>query len=157
MTLSARSVALGVAVAFAALTVVFWPKKPVSDEDQIRAMIARCVKAAEDKDLGPITDAMADDFKGPSGAGRDDVKRIIAFQVLRSKETVAVFNPKLSVTLTGPDTADTSGKFVFARVKAKNADELTPDGVVSSYEIDGKLKKLDGKWQFVSATYAQGF
>lgn len=156
MKLSARTIAGVTAAIFAALTFFFWPKAKVSEEDQIRALIAGCVKAAEDKDLAPIADAMADDFRGPNNAHKEDVKMIIGYQVLRNRETVAVFNPKLSVTVTGPDTAETSGKFIFARVKAKSADDVPADGVISSYEIEGELKKKDGKWKFTTARYTQG-
>jgi hypothetical protein len=41
-------------------------------------------------------------------------------------------------------------------VKAKTVEELAPDGVVNAYEIEGTLKKRDGKWRFVTARYTQG-
>ena len=155
MKLSARAIAIITALLAAALTLWLWPRAQVSEEDQIRALVAGCVKGAEDKQLGPISDAMADDFKGPSGSSRDDVKRLIAYQVLRDKESVAVFNPTLSVTVTGPTTAEVTGKFVFARVKAKSFDQLPDGAVVSSYDIQAKLSKRDGKWRFSSASYTQ--
>lgn len=157
MTLSARTIALAVAAIAVLLTLVLWPKAALTDEDQIRALVASCVRAAEDKELSVITDAMTDDFAGPSGAGRDDVKRLIAFQVLRDKESVAVFNPSLTVDVTGPDTATVLGKFVFARSKAKSFDQLPEGSVVNAYEITAGLKKLDGKWRFSTATYKQGY
>lgn len=155
MKLSAKTIAIVTAVLAAALTLWLWPKAQLSAEDEIRALVASCVKAAEDKELSVITDAMSEDFKGPSGAGRDDVKRLIAFQVLRDKESVAVFNPNLSVTVTSADTGEVSGKFVFARVKAKSFDQLPEGAVVNAYEIDAKLSKREGKWRFISATYKQ--
>lgn len=155
MRLSPKTIAILGAVLAAALTLWLWPKPKLKPEDEIRALIASCVKAAEDKQLGVITDAMSEDFKGPSSASRDDVKRMIAYQILRDKESAAVFNPKLIVTLTGSDTAEVSGKFVFARAKAVTFEKLPEGAIVSAYDIDAKLKKLDGKWRFISATYSQ--
>lgn len=155
MRLSPRTIAIVTAALAAALTLWLWPKAKLSAEDEIRALVAACVKAAEDKEVSVITDAMTEDFKGPSGAARDDVKRLIAWQVLRDKESVAVFNPKLSVSLTAEDAGEVSGKFVFARAKAKTFDQLPEGAVVSAYQIDARLQKRDGKWRFVSATYQQ--
>lgn len=157
MRFSARTIAIITAALAAVLTLVLWPKAKLSPEDEIRALVAACVKAAEDKELGVISDALAEDFRGPGGAARDDVKRLIAYQVLRDKESVAVFNPKLSVTITDANTGEMSGKFVFARAKAKSFDELPQGAVVEAYDIDAKLEKRDGKWRFVSATYNKGY
>ncbi len=157
MKLSARAIGIILGVLAALLTLWLWPKPALSAEDEIRALVAQCVEAAEDKELGTITDAMAEDFSGPSGASRDDVKRMIAFAVLRDKESVAVFNPKLAVTVTATNNAEVSGKFVFARAKAKSFDALPEGAVVNAYEIDAKLQKREGKWRFISATYKQGY
>ena len=145
--ISGRTLAIVVAVLAAVLTLVFWPKKAASAEDQIRALVARCVRSAEDKDLSVIADAMAPEFQGPRGASRDEVKGTIAFQVLRGGEATTVFNPSLSVTVLSPTSGEFTGKFVFARGK---------DGAaMSAYQIDAKVEKRDGKWLFVSATYRE--
>lgn len=157
MKLSARTIAILTAALAAALTLVLWPKPKLAPEDEIRALVAACVKGAEDKDVSVISDAMSDDFKGPSGSSHDDVKRMIAFQILRDQATVAVFNPVLSVNVTGPDTGEISGKFVFARAKAKSFDQLPEGAVVDAYEIDARLQKREGKWRFIAATYKQGY
>ena len=99
MQLTPKTIAMIAGLLAAVLTLVFWPKKKGTDEDQIRALVARCVHSTEEKDLSVIVDAMAPDFKGPSNASRDEVKGIIAFQVLRTSEATTVFNPKLDVTV----------------------------------------------------------
>lgn len=153
--MTGRTLAIIAAVVAGLMTLWLWPKPKLSAEGEIRGMIARCVRAAEDKELSVIVDSMADDFRGPSSASREDVKGLIAFQVLRNKESVAVFNPTLSVTVTAPDSGEVSGKFVFARAKAKSFDELPQGAVVSAYEIGGTVRLRDDKWQFVTATYKQ--
>jgi hypothetical protein len=155
--LSARTLAILAAGLAAALTLWLWPRPKLSAEDQIRALVAACVRAAETKELSEISEAMAEDFIGPGNASRDEVKRLIAFQVLRDKESVAVFNPSLSVTVTGPDTGELAGKFVFARAKAKTFEQLPAGAVVSAYEITAKLALRAGRWRFISATYQQAY
>ncbi len=147
--INGRTLAIAAAVLAAVLTLVLWPKKAPSAEDQIRTLVARCVRSAEEKDLSAISDALAPDFKGPQGASREEVKGTIAFQVLRGGEATTVFNPSLDVTVTTPTTGSFSGKFVFARGKAKAAAQM------SAYQIDCAVEKRDGKWLFVSATYRE--
>lgn len=143
-----------IGVALAALTALgvlwLWPKKPKDAESEIRQLVAACVAGAEKKDMGAISDALAEDFKGPQGTDLQDVKRIIAYQVLRDRETVAIFNPSLDVTVRGNDDADFSGVFLFARSK-----ELKPETVGSAYKIDATLERRSGDWKIISARYHQ--
>ena len=155
MQLSGRTISFGLAGMAALLVLSLWPRPVTSPEDEIRLLVRKCVQAAEDKKISVIADALDEGFKGPNGASRDEVKGIITFQVMRSSETVAVFNPTLSVTMDGDSAAKISGKFVFARAKAETVEALPAGGVVSAYQIDASLKKRDGKWQFVAATYSQ--
>jgi hypothetical protein len=127
-----------------------WPKKPKDPEGQIRQLVAGCVAGVEKHDLGPLSDALAEDFKGPQGATVQDVKRIVAYQVLRDRETVAVFNPSLDVTVHGDDSGEMSGVFLFARSK-----ELKPETVAAAYKIQAGLERRQGDWKFVSASYEQ--
>ena len=152
MRVSGRALAIVAALVCAGLTLVLWPKKAMSAQDEIRAMVARCVRAAEEKDLSVIVDALVPEFKGPNGASREEVKGIIAYQVLRPGQATTVFNPSLDVTTTGASEGTISGKFVFVRGKVKTLEEGPSMG---TYQIDGNLQKRDGKWVFVSATYRQ--
>ncbi|MBK7861681.1 MAG: hypothetical protein IPJ65_24305 [Archangiaceae bacterium] len=137
-----------------ALVLWLWPRGPKDPEGQIRALVGRVVAGAEARDVGPLDSAMADDFKGPEGASRQEVKQIVAFQVLRNQETVAIFNPSLEVKVNGPEYAEVEGTFVFARTKARSAAELQSGSVAAAYRIEAKLEKRGSQWQFVSATYA---
>ncbi len=149
-----RAVGLVLAAVAAALVFWLWPRGPKDPEAQVRALVAKIVAGAEARDVGPLSDAMAESFRGPQGATKQEVKQIVAFQVLRNQETVAVFNPSLTVTLRGNEDADLEGLFLFARTKAKSAEELQPGTVASAYTINATLMKVDGEWQFISATYA---
>ncbi|MBL8955388.1 MAG: hypothetical protein JNK82_31730 [Myxococcaceae bacterium] len=136
-----------------ALVLWLWPKKPKDPEAEVRALVARIVAGAEARDLGPLSDAMSEKFRGPGGTSKQEVKQIVAWQVLRNQETVAVFNPSLTVTVRGQEDAELEGVFLFARTKVKRVDELQPEMVGSAYTIKATLDKYDGEWKFTSATY----
>jgi len=150
---SRRALGVILALAAGALVLFFWPKKPLDDEAQIRALFAQCVQAAEDRKLDVISDAMAPEFKA-QGAKKDEVRQLLAFQLLRDKETTAVLNPSLDVTVEPPN-ASVSSELVFARTRPKSAAEVAPQSVVAAYHLDAKLQKREGKWLFVSAEYRQ--
>jgi len=148
-----RTVGIALALLAGGAVLFFWPKKPATDEDQIRALFAQCVKAAEERKLAVISDAMAPEFKA-MGASKDEVRQLLGFQLLRDKETVAVLNPSLDVTVDAPK-ASLSSELVFARSKPASGVELAPQSVVAAYHLDAKLEKRDGLWLFVSAEYKQ--
>lgn len=149
-----RGVGLVLAALAGGLVFWLWPRGPKDPEAQIRALVAGIVAGAEKKDLGPLSDAMADAFKGPQATSKHEVKQLVMFHVLRNQENVAIFNPSLSVNLRGKEDADIEGVFLFARTKVKSAEELEAGMVASAYTITATLEKQSGDWKFVSATYA---
>ena len=152
--MSRRALGLVLAALAGALVFWLWPRGPKDPEAQIRALVAKIVQGAEAKDLGPLSDAMAESFKGPQATNKQEVKQLVMFHVLRHQENVAVFNPSLTVSLRGKEDADIEGVFLFARTKAKSAAELQPEMVASAYKITAVLEKQNGEWKFTSATYA---
>jgi hypothetical protein len=135
-----------VALAVGAAVLLLWPKKAVSPEEEIRALVARCVAAAEKKDVSTIADALAEDFR--SGAGtREEVKGYLLGVLMRNPAGVGVLNPTLEVTVQSPTTASMRGTFIFARAGAGSE--------MSRYDIEGTLEKRDGAWRFTSATWRQ--
>jgi hypothetical protein len=149
--------ALGVLLALAAAGLVLWlfPRRPKDPEAQIRKLVATCVAGVEARSVDPLDDALDDAFHGPNGASKQEVKRLVAYQVLRNQEMVAVFNPSLDVTLKGPDDADIDGTFIFTRSKAKSIEQVTPEMVASAYRITASLMRENGEWKFITATYEQ--
>lgn len=151
--MSPKVVGAALAVAAAVTVYALWPKGPSDPEAQVRQLVAQCVAAAEEKKMGVIADAIADDFRGPEGADKQMVKAIIAGQILRNSETIAVFNPTLDVSIKSPTAAEMSGRFLFARAKAKSVEALPPGAVASAYVIEATLEKRESDWQFVRASY----
>jgi hypothetical protein len=129
---------------------LLWPRKKKSAEDEVRELIAGCVLAAEKRDLGALTDAIADDFHGPSGSSKQEVKQVLLGQLFRNQNVVVVLNPTLDVKAQGDD-ATFSGVFVFARGRDVNWQE--PGDGVSRYDIEGALQRRGGDWKIISADW----
>jgi len=126
-----------------------WPAEPGSPEDEVRALVGEAIAAAEARDPARLVVALADDFQGPSGASRQDVKRLIAAQLLHQSDRLVVLNPSLEVGLSSPTAATFSGRFIFARGSAEEPAEA------SSYLIDATLERRGDRWLITRATWAR--
>lgn len=121
-----------------------WPKEKLSPEDEIRRMVAKTVKAAEQRDPSEVVESLADAFHGPNGSGKTEVKQILVGQFFGAR-SIVVMNPALDVTTSSPTTGHFKGTFVFAR-----------DGAAveaSKYEIEADVVKTDGAWKITSAVW----
>lgn len=131
---------------------LLWPRKKKSAEDEIRELIAGCVAAAEKRDLGALVDAIADDFRGPSGSSKQEVKQVLLGHLFRNQNGMVVLNPVLDVKATG-DSGTFNGVFVFARGRDVNWQEATAGDGVSRYDIEGTLERRSGDWKITSAEW----
>ena len=55
-----------------------------SPEDQIRALIAKGEKAAEEKDLGTLKDLVSDSYKDEEGNKKPEIMKILAFHLMQN-------------------------------------------------------------------------
>ena len=132
-----------VAVVVALAVYLAWPKQKVSPEDEIRALVTRVIARAEKRDLGGVTEAFAEGFRG-GGLGKQEVKQLLAGQIFGARQLV-VLNPLLEVTVTSPTQGRLKGQFLFGR------DAALPDA--TRYSIEADLVKGSDGWQFVTATW----
>lgn len=85
MNETTRSFPLGLSVALlAVLTVACSSRKSESPEDQIRALVAKGEKAAEEKDLATLKDLLSDAYKDEEGNKKPEIMKILAFHLLRN-------------------------------------------------------------------------
>lgn len=148
-----RPIAIVLALAAAGAVLYLWPRAAKNPEDQIRALVAECVELANEKAVGDLMDHVAEEFVGPQGSRKQDVKQTLTFQLLRNQEVAVILNPTLNVELKGETTAAFTGYFVFARTKVQTAEELNPAGVAAVYKIDADLERKDGRWTIIGAQY----
>ena len=145
--MSKRTLLAGlVALALGGLVLVLWPKPHVTDADRVRHLIEACVSGAEHRDIGPIVEALAPNFRGPSGMGRDEVRGLLLGYVVRSQGgRLTVLNPRLDVTETAPGIVEFSGDFIFNR----------PEDGTTRYELSGTLHGEGGTFKFVEVRWRQ--
>ncbi len=127
---------------------LLWPKGEKTPEAEVRALVARSIEAAEKRDAATIGEAFAEDFKGPGGASKQEVKGVVLGHILRNPNPLVVLNPSLEVTVESPTRAAFKGVFIFAR----GPGGALGDGA-SQYEIEARLEKRDDDWLLVSAEW----
>jgi hypothetical protein len=136
-----RALAVAAVAAVGAAVYLLWPAERRTPEDEVRLLVARTIAAAEARDVGAVTRAVAEDFRGPSGLSKQELKQLVLSLFLRIRAGVAVVNPSLDVSVTGPGAATFTGTFVFAG-----------DGA-SRYEISGTLRRRGADWEVTQASW----
>jgi hypothetical protein len=140
-------------VVAAAVVVLLWPKgSQASSEELIRQKVIKMARAAEKKDLGLIMDQVSERFVFDEGGSKRDLHQLLVAQMLRGN-WLRVFAVDLAVTVTSPNTATFSGKFIFGRSNATTLKELAKESELSSYAVEAKLEKEQDDWKFVSAKH----
>jgi hypothetical protein len=146
-----RLLLLGVSALLVAL--VFFPacKKPMSEEDRIKAMVYETADRAKEKDIKGILEHVSKDYRDPQGDDRNALKGIL-FIYFQGYEKVGVFVRDIQVTVDG-DEAEAQVKVILTG----GEDPDTMGGVVpksgGGYLIDLKLVKEDGDWMVVRASW----
>jgi hypothetical protein len=153
VTLSGRTV-IGtvIALALGGAAWVLWPAGEESPKERIEREVTQMARAAEKRDLGFVMERISPRFRSSEGWGRDDLKGVLAAELLRG-EWVRVFVADLDVTVDTPQRAHLKGKFLLGRSDAKTLKELAAQSQVQGYEIDGALELEGGQWRFLSATH----
>lgn len=150
-----RSNLVGIALALVAgaLVLALWPREPSDPKVLIERKVVQMVRAAEEKNLAALMDGVSERFRSAEGWNRDEVRSILAAQILRGS-WVRVFMTDLEISVTSPTTASVSAKFVFGRSEAEKLEDLARESVFSAYLIEAAVEKeADGEWRIVSAKH----
>lgn len=139
------------AVAVGAAVFLSWPKSKRTPEEEVRTLVARAVEAAQKRDAPGVTEALADDFRGPSGTSKQEVKQLILGHLMRNQNQLVVLNPVLDVTVASPTAASFTGTFVFARGQV--ADWQQAGDGASRYDVSADLELRDGDWVITRASW----
>lgn len=143
---------LGALAAALVIALILWLKEsPPSSEELIRQKAIKMARAAEQKELGYVMDQISDRFSFEEG-GKRELHQLLAAQILRGN-WVRVFVVDTAVSITSPNTASFSGKFIFGRSKATTLKDLAKQSELSSYLVEAKLEKERDDWKFVSARH----
>ncbi|MEW6433874.1 MAG: hypothetical protein AB1730_20405 [Myxococcota bacterium] len=143
--------ALGLAVGLAVY--FFWPKPKHTPEEEVRALVAKAVDAAQRRDAAGVTEALAEDFRGPQASSKQEVKQLVLGHLMRNRDAVVVLNPVLHVTVESPDKASFQGTFIFARAPVADWQNPAPGDGASRYDIGATVERRDGEWVITTATW----
>jgi hypothetical protein len=126
-------------------------KKPLSEEDKIKAMITETADLAKGKDIKGILKHVSENYKDQEGNDRNALKGIL-FIYLQGYQKVGVFVRDIQVTVDGGE-AEAQVKVILTG----GEDPDTLGGVVpetgGGYLIDMKLVNEDGDWMVIRATW----
>lgn len=138
--------ALGVGSA----VVLLWPTEPIGPSEQVRRRIIQISDAAQKRDLGEVTDAVSKSFRSPQGGDRDDVRRIIAAQLLRG-QYLKVFTDVKALTEVSPEEVLAELNVYFASAESETVETLARETVMSAWRLEVTFQLEDGDWMATSA------
>ncbi len=125
--------------------------EPGSPEERIRAVVARAAAAASAKDLGALVDLVSASYADADGNRRDDVKRLLAFHVLRAGSLSAVAATG-EVVVRDPERAQAVAFAALARVPIHDFRDLAAlDADVWRFDLDLALEQ--GEWRVIGARW----
>lgn len=126
-------------------------KKPVSEEDRIKAMINETADLAEVKDIKGILENVSEGYKDPEGNNRDALK-VILFVYFQGYEKVGVFVRDIQVTVEG-DEAQAQVKVILTGGEDPETIGDVVPASAGGYLIDIKLVNEAGEWMVVRGTW----
>ena len=152
-------IVLGAAAA-AGLGAAVWlarPQEPQSEEQRILALFDGAARAAEERNTDEVIEILSERFVGDGGelagkGSRDEVKRLIAFELLRGKwVSVQIIDAKVVVR---ESLARAAVDAVLSRAPdpGKRLSDLLP-GEYSLNRFDLELEREGDEWRVVSGTW----
>ena len=122
-------------------------KKPISDEERIKAIIEETADRAVEKDIKGVLSHVSESYKDEEGNDRNAVKGLL-FVYFQEYEKVGLFVRDIQVTVDG-DEAEAQIKAILTGGEDPDTmgDVVPKSG--GGYLIDLKFVKEDGEWMVV--------
>ena len=152
-------IAMGVA-ALAGLGAAVWlarSEEPPTEEQKIRALLDATARAAQERKADEVVEILSPRFAGGGGelggrASRDDVKRLVAFELLRGGWVSA------QIVGAEVDVREERARAVVDAVlsRAPDAGERLSDllpGEYSLHRFELGLEREDGEWMVVAGSW----
>jgi hypothetical protein len=159
MSIRPRSIAIA-AVAAALLVAVVWlrPRRAVTPEERIRTMFEEAARAAEQRRVDRVVEVLSERFDGggeEQRAGRDEVRRLLALELLRGQWVSVTISSDL-VIVDGPRArANVDAVLSRSADRGKGLASLLP-GEASVYRFSLELEEeAAGEWRVVSGRWRQ--
>lgn len=155
---------MGIAAA-AVLGAAVWlarPQEPPTEEQKIRALFDKAARAAEERNANEVVEILSERFRGGGGelgghASRDDVKRLVALELLRGGWVSAqvLGDGGAAVQVRGAQ-ARAVVDVVLSRAKDRGdrLSDLLP-GEYSLHRFRLELELEEGEWRVVGGSWRQ--
>jgi len=153
--MTGRRAAAAAAIALAALAAVAgWRvlRRPPPDEERVRKLFLDAARAAEERRVGDVMEAVSPRFRG-DGLDKDGLRQFVAFHALRgSWSAVVVLGTRVRVE---GDGADATVDVALARGgRAERMPGRLPEDA-SLERIEARLEREGGGFRVVSATWRE--
>jgi hypothetical protein len=129
----------------AALLVLAACSRP-APEQALRDTVAQMQSAIEARDVGALDEYVAEDFIGPEGMDRKDVRRMAQLAFLRNRDIGSTLGP-LQVVV-----QDEHATVRFSAALTGGSGTLLPDSA-QVYEVSTGWRMRDDGWELVSADW----
>jgi hypothetical protein len=126
-------------------------KKPMKEEDKIKAIITETADRAKAKDIKGILAHVSKSYKDEEGNDRNALKGIL-FIYLQGYEKIGVFVRDVQVTVDG-NKAEAQVKVILTGGEEPGSVGSAVPQTGGGYLVDLKLAKEDGEWMVVRATW----
>ncbi len=144
--MTGRTLAVVMALVAGVAVWALWPSKPLSDDDQVRALVEHAVDAANARDGAGVARALAADFHGNDGLSQGELTLLVS-RALGQQREVVVTTAKLEVTVRDGFHAGFVGTFVmFGRAGADPTQGRT-------LFLEASLEKREGQWLVTQANW----
>lgn len=153
MTLSRRTILAASALAVlaaGAFLLARWAAPEPTDEERIRTLFAEAARAAQEKRVGDVMDALSERFRG-EGLDRAGVKQLVALHAFRGEwNRVAITADRIAVD---GDAATAVLHVLLARSGAGESLASVLPAAGSAYRIACTLAREDEGWRVVTAAW----
>jgi ketosteroid isomerase-like protein len=135
------------------ITVLLAPacKKPINEEDRVKAVINETAELARAKDIKGILDHVSKDYKDPDGNDRNALKGVL-FVYFQGYEKVGIFVRDIQVTVDG-DEAEAQVKTILTGGEDPDTIGDVVPASAGGYLLNIKFVNEDGDWKVVRATW----
>ncbi len=126
-------------------------KKPVNEEDRVKAVINETAELARAKDIKAILENISKDYKDPDGNNRDALKGLL-FVYFQGYEKVGIFVRDIQVTVDG-DEAEAEVKTILTGGEDPESIGDVIPASAGGYLLNIKFVNEDGDWKVIRATW----
>ncbi len=126
--------------------------KRSTDEELVRGVVDKAVRAAEGKDAAAFMKLVAKDYSDDEGNDYNGVKGILVYELLR-KENLRVFVRSLAIEVKGNEALIDARVALVRGMDSESLKDIIPENA-EGMRFNVVLRKQGGGWKAISAKWA---